>query len=293
MFSIQVNSFSQWREQARELLLRQVSPDDIVWEQNEQQALFKNGSNDFMNLPKRRSSITISREFIEIAKSVACHRNPARWPLLYSVAWRLLFENRDFLGDTLDPQVTTLLSMRKSVSRDIHKMEAFVRFRKMRCFDEPISSSSVLDEKEYFVAWFEPEHHIVRHTARFFVKRFNNMSWSILTPDICVHWDMESLNYSDGLACAPRIEDDLEVLWRQYYTSIFNPARLKLKAMQSEMPKKYWKNLPEASLINELSRSSSSRVETMLKNTKTQSCSKVANARYIKEKQAQLRSVKK
>ncbi|MGO7668145.1 DUF4130 domain-containing protein, partial [Rhizobium ruizarguesonis] len=28
-------------------------------------------------------------------------------------------------------------------------------------------------------------------------------------------------------------------LWRTYYASIFNPARLKLKAMQAEMPKKY------------------------------------------------------
>ncbi|TIV03003.1 MAG: uracil-DNA glycosylase, partial [Mesorhizobium sp.] len=32
----------------------------------------------------------------------------------------------------------------------------------------------------------------------------------------------------------------------------FNPARLKVKAMQKEMPKKYWRNLPEASLIPDL-----------------------------------------
>ena len=50
----------------------------------------------------------------------------------------------------------------------------------------------------------------------------------------------------------PRPEDRLEETWRRYYASIFNPARLKVKAMQKEMPKKYWRNLPEASLIKPL-----------------------------------------
>ena len=37
-----------------------------------------------------------------------------------------------------------------------------------------------------------------------------------------------------------------------------------LKAMQAEMPKKYWKNLPEASLITELIAESGGRVDKML-----------------------------
>jgi uracil-DNA glycosylase len=56
----------------------------------------------------------------------------------------------------------------------------------------------------------------------------------------------------------------MEGIWRTYYRSIFNPARLKLKAMQAEMPKRYWKNLPEADLIEELSRGSSVRMDGML-----------------------------
>jgi len=46
--------------------------------------------------------------------------------------------------------------------------------------------------------------------------------------------------------------------------SIFNPARLKIKAMQSEMPKKYWKNLPAARLIEELIAQSQTRTLEML-----------------------------
>ena len=48
--------------------------------------------------------------------------------------------------------------MAKEVRRDIHKMRAFVRFREVAGANEP-----------RFVAWFEPDHHIVRANAAFFV----------------------------------------------------------------------------------------------------------------------------
>ena len=62
--------------------------------------------------------------------------------------------------------------MEKAVRRDIHKMHAFVRFRKI---------GEGGDER--YVAWFEPEHFIVERNAPFFVRRFTGMRWSILTPD--------------------------------------------------------------------------------------------------------------
>jgi len=46
--------------------------------------------------------------------------------------------------------------------------------------------------------------------------------------------------------------DDTEAAWTTYYSSIFNPSRVKIGAMLSEMPKKYWKNLPEAAVIPQL-----------------------------------------
>jgi hypothetical protein len=46
--------------------------------------------------------------------------------------------------------------------------------------------------------------------------------------------------------------DPVEEVWKTYYASIFNPARVKVKAMTKEMPKKYWKNMPETALVGEL-----------------------------------------
>ena len=68
--------------------------------------------------------------------------------------------------------------MAKSVRRDLHKMHAFVRFRRIEA-----------DGDERFVAWFEPDHFILEATAGFFVERFRALHWSILTPIGAIHWD--------------------------------------------------------------------------------------------------------
>ena len=68
--------------------------------------------------------------------------------------------------------------------------------------------------------------------------------WNVDARVGIIHPKYEIIAYVDNL-----FDDDAEALWLTYYRSIFNPARLKVKAMQTEMPKKYWRNLPEAALI--------------------------------------------
>ncbi|MGI4875973.1 MAG: UdgX family uracil-DNA binding protein, partial [Janthinobacterium lividum] len=152
------------------------------------------------------------------------------------------------------PLVGRLYLLDKDVRRDVHKMRAFVRFREV---EDP--------DGERFAAWFEPGQHIVRLNAGFFARRFTTMRWSILTPDECVHWDGEMLAFTPG---ATRTDapggDPLEETWRTYFSSIFNPARLKVKAMTSEMPKKYWRNLPEASLVPGLIAGAEERTRMMI-----------------------------
>ncbi|WP_232480705.1 UdgX family uracil-DNA binding protein [Roseomonas sp. KE2513] len=116
-----------------------------------------------------------------------------------------------------------------------------------------------------FVAWFEPEHHILRAEAGFFVRRFAMLRWSILTPELSAHWDGQEVAFGPGArrADAPA-EDAAEGLWRAYFASIFNPARLKPDAMRAEMPKKYWRNLPEAQDIPRLMAEAPKRVAEMV-----------------------------
>jgi DNA polymerase len=81
-----------------------------------------------------------------------------------------------------------------------------------------------------------------------------------------MHWDGEKLSFTPGVtrASAPG-DDEIEPLWLAYYGSIFNPARLKPKAMQAQLLKRNWKNLPEAAIIEPLLREAPRRTEFMLR----------------------------
>ena len=203
----------------------------------------------------------VPRAFVEVAGRVACHRDPQRWALLYRTLFRLTHGEGYLLKVAVDPDVHLLTAMDKAVRRDVHKMRAFVRFRTV----------TAEDGEPWYVAWFEPEHHIVEMNAPFFRDRFASMKWSILTPDRCAHWDGAALHFTPGLTRAEAPDADaIEPLWRQYYANIFNPARVKIHAMQKEMPKRYWHNLPEAELIPGLIAQAPGRVQTMISRSQAQ-----------------------
>ncbi len=181
-------------------------------------------------------------EFFSMAERVICHRDPERLAKLYRLLWRLLKSPR-LLENSVDPEVCWMRQCLKAINRDCHKMHAFVRFRKL----------GQSGTREQFASWFEPTHHITALAAPFFVRRFPNMDWAIMTPDCCAVWDGHELTFKPGASRkdVPRA-DAVEDEWRTYFASIFNPARLKVNAMTAEMPRKYWHNLPEASLIKGL-----------------------------------------
>ena len=235
------SDFDGWRKTARMLVLDDVKPAEVTWSvRGNEPGLFETPDNAPL-LETPSGTFRVPAKFVDLAKTAILHRDPERFALLYRLLWRLR-RNHDLLDVATDADVAQIAMMAKAVRRDEHKMHAFVRFREIG--SEPNS---------HFVAWFEPEHHIVELAAPFFARRFADMAWSILTPEACAHWDGRAVSITPGVpkAEAPT-EDRLEETWRRYYASIFNPARLKVKAMQKEMPKKYWRNLPEASLIKPL-----------------------------------------
>jgi DNA polymerase len=231
-----------WRKAARDLLQRGIAPADVDWaEEGEPRGLFDAEA----GAPGPSHPIahpSVPKAFLPIAEAAVCHSGPERFALTYRVLWRLQ-ANRDLLQDRSDRDVAALHGMEKSVRRDNHKMHAFVRFRELG-----ISESG----RRQFGAWFEPQHHIVELTAPFFVRRFADMDWMIATPDLLARFEDGRLSIAPAAARPDLPEDDADELWRTYFANIFNPARLKVKAMKSEMPVKYWKNMPEARLIPDL-----------------------------------------
>ncbi len=246
--------FTAWRNKAREFLMKGVAPQNAVWGSGLD--LFGAGSDDLKptQLPK------VPPDFFKLAALVGCARDEDRWSLLYRLLYRLNHENQNLLKVAVDADVRKAQELAKSVSRDIHKMHAFVRFKKVE-----------IEGVETYVAWHNPEHLIIELGAPFFVRRFGDKPWSIFTSDASAHWNLKELTFSSGI---PQNEfhhrDSFDEVWKTYYRSIYNPARLKIKMMKSEMAPKYWSSLPEAEIIYELIRETPKRLQNMFEEIRYQ-----------------------
>lgn len=250
--------FDAWRNQARLLLQAGIPPQEIDWvdEDDIDGDLFATIPSADLPLPiGEERPVIVPRAFVTLAEAVVCHCDPARFGLLYRLLWRLQAE-RSLLSIPSDADVARAFDLEKSVRRDSHKMKAFVRFKE-------IDSVSLHAKRRRFFAWFEPDHYIVARTAPFFQRRFTDMDWIIATPKGSAAWDGQALTISTAATENPMLDDATDTLWRTYFSNIFNPARLKMKAMQAEMPKKYWKNLPEAGLIPGLVAGAETSVQAM------------------------------
>ncbi|MET0659351.1 MAG: DUF4130 domain-containing protein, partial [Steroidobacteraceae bacterium] len=136
--------FEGWRNAARTLLQQQIAPDQVHWRiTGSDGSLFDEP--DCAVARSAPASFRVPREFLQLAQRVVVHRSRERFALLYRLLWRLQAEPR-LLSVAVDDDVARAVAMAKSVSRDVHKMKAFVRFRELPTDNGPA-----------FIAWFEPE----------------------------------------------------------------------------------------------------------------------------------------
>jgi len=264
------NRFEAWRDIARRLLAARLEPDSVIWNDgtSRSESLFEPIS--LADLQPVQPNFSVPAEFVARCEYVACHRDAARWSLMYRMLWRIANGEKHLLELASDEDVGRFELMHRAVRRDRHKMTAFVRFRRL---DAPDGGA------EQYVAWHKPEHYIVRLTAPFFRDRFAALHWTILTPDESVSWDGHTLCFAPGVTAsyAPQA-DELETLWKTYYGSTFNPARINLRAMRREMPLKHWPTLPETAIIDDLLAEAPKRVEDMVKRTASTTCASTGSA---------------
>src|SRR4029453_2212934 len=132
----------------------------------------------------------VPRAFLSLAANVILHSDPQRFAQLYRLLWRLTREPR-LMHVASDADIVRATAMQDAVCREVHKTHAFVRFRAIET-----------DIGEVHIAWFEPSHHTLERAAPFFVRRFATMRWSILTPRVSAHWDMNELRFGAGASSA-------------------------------------------------------------------------------------------
>ena len=272
---IEVADYETWRAAARQVLSTGHLPNEVHFRDPVQSgSLFEEsdatpdvikpqpGQNSRTTQGVPPSLVTVPRPFLELARKVAAYREPSRWDVLYRALWRLTHGEPHLLDLVADDDVMALGRMEKAVRRDSHKTKAFVRFRRIEDADG-----------ERYVAWHRPDHDVLPLIADFFARRFPAMRWSILTPTRSVHHEPadESTEEAARITLGPGVpeteaptDDVLEEWWKGYYAAIFNPARIKVRAMKAEMPVRHWPTLPETELIPDLLRTARRRADEMV-----------------------------
>ena len=252
-------TFDAWRAAARLAMSHRIAPADMD---------FTGSAGLFATAPLPPDpgphQILVPQAFVKLAGSVIWHSDPERFALLYQALWRIDRHDGAPLSQA-DPLGRRLHLLAKGVGRDIHKMHAFVRFRECAAdgLGDGPSPGPHPNPRRRFAAWFEPEHNTLEPGSSFFAKRFADMDWIIATPRLTAQFEDGRMTFGPAAPRPDLPEDASEGLWATYFANIFNPARIKLEAMRSEMPKKYWKNLPETRLIPELLKDAEARVLRM------------------------------
>ena len=248
-----------FRHEARALITRLVPPEQVDWRTRDDACagLFAAPGDPEQDRPQagHAAQLVVPASFVALCKSTILHASADRFALLYRLLWRLVHEP-GLRNDPLDPDRLRAQRMARAVKNEMHKMKAYVRFRTLDAED---------GHGPLHVAWFEPEHHVVEAVAPFFVNRFARMRWAILTPRRSIRWNGEALECGPGAARDEVPPPDAgEALWLVYYRHTFNPSRLNLPHLRREMPRRYWHNLPESTLIDTLARDAPVRSAAMI-----------------------------
>ncbi|MGR3496761.1 UdgX family uracil-DNA binding protein [Citreimonas sp.] len=242
-----LGTLGAWRDAARLLASHRVPPEAVEWGlKGDPDPLFAEP------LPAMGEAFGVPRGFVDMARLLIPERSHRGMAVAYGLLVRLR-DDPGLLGRRADPLVAEAERIAKDIRRDLHKMHAFVRFRE-------VGDQSA---RRRFAAWFVPTHRIEEPVADFFVNRFGDMDWAIVTPEVTLTYEGETLSMQAKASARPNDGDALEELWTTYYSNIFNPARLKVDAMKAEMPVKYWRNLPEARVIPQLIAGARAKVTAM------------------------------
>lgn len=239
--------FGTWRDQARVLLGHGIDPAEVTWGQGPMDDLLAIPT----PLPQGPGPFRarVPAALLAQLEQAARYRGEQRWNLLYEVLWRVAHGDRTAMlaGDRLGSELQRRI---KQVSREAHHLHAFVRFVPL---PEAVAERLQLD----LVAYHEPAHDILESASGHFADRLGRQRWLIATPTDGIRFDGSELDYRrqcprEWVDWARHAEDPGAELWRTYYRSTFNPARLNPDALRLHMPGRFWRHLPEGMLIPQL-----------------------------------------
>lgn len=173
--------------------------------------------------------------------------DPATFQHLFDFA-RYIFDNPAGAENNFgNPHVIAVSKMERSVSRERHRMKAFIRFQKTA-------------DGIYYCP-IEPDFNVLPLVSKFFKDRYADQQWIIydVRRKYGLYYDLHTVteityefvaNINTKKVLLPaELTDEKEelasILWKDYFNSTNIPARKNMKLHIQHVPKRYWKYLNE------------------------------------------------
>ena len=170
--------------------------------------------------------------------------------LLYRYIQKAIGNKSFSAEDYGDPVILKISQTAKMVSREKHRMEAFVRF--------------MLTEDDIYFAHITPDFNVLPLILPHFQGRYADQRWIIydLKRKYGLYYDLNSARYisldlTDKLINGildPSVyaasEKEFQELWKRYFKSTSIVSRKNMKLHIQHVPKRYWKYLSEKSSLS-------------------------------------------
>lgn len=162
--------------------------------------------------------------------------------VLAAIRYAIANPNKNVWMDFAHPDVLQLTKYTRSVGREKHRMEAFVRFEKYK--------------DEIYVAKIDPDFNVLPLIAKHFKNRYQDQKWIIydLRRNFGLYYNLETTE-EIYLENKPTLQNDASVLheeeqlyqklWQRYFIKTNIQERKNTKLHVQHIPKRYWKYLTE------------------------------------------------
>ena len=165
--------------------------------------------------------------------------------LLYYLISSTLSKSSNEVQNYSDDHILQIRKIAKSVGREKHRMEAFVRFQ--------------LTKDQIFFATIEPDFNVIPLITKHFAERYADQKWIIydVKRSYGVYYDLQKAahitldikeKYTNSIhknKAFTESEYEYQNLWNNYFKSTNITSRVNLKLHTQHVPKRYWKYLSE------------------------------------------------
>ncbi|KQR91957.1 DNA metabolism protein [Chryseobacterium sp. Leaf180] len=162
--------------------------------------------------------------------------------VLSAVRQSVQFPGENILQNYADESILRIAKINKSVSRERHRMTAFIRFEKM--------------QDDVYFAKIDPDFNVLPLIKTHFQNRYQDQKWMIydLRRQYGLLYDLEHCDffYPDEKIDLSRYDEKFhdeekkyQTLWQRYFFKTNIVERKNIKLHLQHVPKRYWKYLTE------------------------------------------------